>query len=70
MVTRRSRVGERRWPMAAAVLLTGLLRIALPPQLRLNDARPVLFAVLLGLVVAPSWPTLGGSTGKRPGCVS
>ena len=52
MVTRRSRVGERRWPMAAAVLLTGLLRIALPPQLRLNDARPVLFAVLLGLVVA------------------
>jgi len=52
MVTRRGRVGERRWPMAAAVLLTGLLRIALPPQLRLNDARPVLFAVLLGLVVA------------------
>ena len=48
----RTRTGERRWPMATAVLLTGLLRTTLPPQLRLNDARPVLFAVLLGLVVA------------------
>jgi hypothetical protein len=47
-----TRTGERRWPMAPAVLLTGLLRTTLPPQLRLNDARPVLFIVLLALVVA------------------
>jgi hypothetical protein len=51
MATRRTRIGERRWPMAAAVLLTGALRIALPPQLRLNDAGPALFVVLFGLVV-------------------
>ncbi len=38
--------------MAAAVLLTGVLRITLPPQLRLHDAGPVLFVVLLGLVIA------------------
>jgi hypothetical protein len=51
MATRWTRVGERRWPMAAAVLLTGALRIALPPQLRLNDAGPALFVVLFGLVI-------------------
>jgi uncharacterized membrane protein len=52
MATRRARIGERRWPMAAAVLLTGVMRIALPSQLRLNDARPLLFVILLGLIVA------------------
>jgi hypothetical protein len=36
--------------MAMAVLLTGLLRTTLPAQLRLNEARPVLFVVLLVLV--------------------
>jgi uncharacterized membrane protein len=51
MATRRTRVGERGWPTAAAVLLTGALRITLPPQLRLNDAGPVLFVVLFGLVI-------------------
>ena len=45
------RVGERRWPTAAAVLLIGVLRITLPPQLRLNDAGPVLLVVLFGLVI-------------------
>jgi hypothetical protein len=52
VATRRTRVAERRWPTAAAVLLTGALRITLPPQLRLNDAGPVLFVALLGLVIA------------------
>ena len=52
MVTRRDRVGERRWLMTAAVLLTGVLRVTLPPQLRVNDARPVLLVVLLGLIIA------------------
>ena len=27
MATRRTRVGERRWPTAAAVLFTGVLRV-------------------------------------------
>jgi hypothetical protein len=48
---RRAHVGESRWPMAAAVLLTGALRIALPAQLRLSDAGPLLFVVLSGLVI-------------------
>jgi hypothetical protein len=51
MATRRTRIGESRWPVAATVLLTGALRIVLPPQLRLNDAGPVLFVVLVGLVI-------------------
>jgi uncharacterized membrane protein len=38
--------------MAAAVLLAGGLRIFLPDQLRLNDARPVFLAVLAVLVIA------------------
>src|SRR5215469_15099764 len=52
MVTKPAQVGERRWPMAAAVLLTGALRIFLPPQLRLNDARPLFAVVLVVLIVA------------------
>jgi uncharacterized membrane protein len=51
MATRRTRIRESRWPAAAAVLLTGAMRIALPPQLRLNDAGPALFVVLFGLVI-------------------
>ena len=52
MATKRARVGERRWPMAAAVLLAGTLRLFLPPQLRLDDARPVALVVLAVLMVA------------------
>lgn len=37
--------------MAAAVLLAGLMRIFLPPQLRLNDARWVFLVLLVVLVV-------------------
>jgi hypothetical protein len=44
--------GERRWPMASAVLLAGLLRVFLPPELRTRDARPVLILLLVVLVVA------------------
>jgi hypothetical protein len=69
MATRRTRVGERRWPTAAAVLLTGALRITLPPQLRLNDAGPALFVVLLGLVIvlilADRGPTDRRATWRR-----
>jgi len=52
MATKQAQVGERRWPMAAAVLLAGSLRIFLPPQLRLNDARPLFIVVLAVLMVA------------------
>ena len=52
MATKRARVGERRWPMAAAVLLAGTLRLFLPPQLRLDDARPLALVVLAVLMVA------------------
>ena len=43
--------GEARWPMAVAVLLTGVLRTFLPPQLRLHDARWLFLALLVVLVV-------------------
>ena len=52
MVTKQAQVGERRWPMAAAVLIAGGLRIFLPPQLRLNDARPLFAVVLAVLIIA------------------
>ena len=38
--------------MAAAILVAGLMRTALPPQLRLNDARPLLPVVLIVLMAA------------------
>jgi uncharacterized membrane protein len=40
--------GESRWPMAVAVLATGVLRVLLPSQLRIHDAR---WAFLLLLVI-------------------
>ena len=50
MSTETARKGERRWPMAAAILVAGLMRTALPPQLRLNDARPLMPIVLIVLM--------------------
>ena len=38
--------------MAVAVLLAGAMRAALPAQLRVDDARPVFFVVLVALMVA------------------
>jgi hypothetical protein len=52
MATNRVQVGERRWPMAAAVLVAGGLRIFLPSQLGLDDARPLFVVVLAVLMVA------------------
>jgi hypothetical protein len=43
--------GEHWWPMALAVISTGLLRLALPSQLRDDDARWVLLALLVVLLV-------------------
>ena len=42
--------GEARWPMAVAVLVAGVLRTFLPPELRLHDAR-WLFLVLLAVLI-------------------
>ena len=42
--------GERRWPMALAVLAAGGLRAALPSQLRNGDARWALITVLVTLL--------------------
>jgi hypothetical protein len=50
MATKRAQVGERRWPMAAAVLIAGGMRIFLPLQLRLHDARPLFLVEGLGQV--------------------
>jgi hypothetical protein len=70
MQTKRARLGERRWPMAIAALLTGVMRAALPPQLRLDDARPVMFVVLAVLIAVLILATPGGSTASEPGCAS
>jgi hypothetical protein len=46
--------GEPRWPMALAVLATGLLRAALPKELRAGDSRwlyLVVITVLLGVLI-------------------
>jgi hypothetical protein len=50
----KARVGEPRWPMALAVIATGLLRATLPPQLRNGDAAwvlTILLVVLLGALI-------------------
>ena len=52
LVQRKGRLGEPRWPMAIAVLATGLLRAALPHQLRNGDAAWLfLFLVVVLLAV-------------------
>src|SRR5690349_3439790 len=52
MDAKQAHVGERRWPMAVAVLIAGGLRVFLPNQLRLDDARPAFIVVLAALIVA------------------
>ena len=46
-----SRVGERRWPMALAVLAAGGLRALLPPEIRNGDPRWLFLAILIPLLV-------------------
>jgi len=51
---RPPRVGEKRWPMALAVLAAGGLRAVLPPELRNGDTRWAfvgVVVVLLGILV-------------------
>jgi hypothetical protein len=44
--------GEARWPMALAVIVTGLLRATLPPELRNGDARWLFLVLLVALLGA------------------
>lgn len=48
--TRPGRLGEPRWPMAVAVLATGLLRAALPHQLRDGEAAWLFLALVVVLL--------------------
>src|ERR1700759_2821045 len=50
LVQDTTRTGERRCPMALAVLAAGGLRAALPPQLRNGDARWAFIVVVVGLL--------------------
>lgn len=49
---RPPRAGERRWPMALAVLAAGGLRAVLPAQIRAGDARWLFLVVVLALLAA------------------
>jgi hypothetical protein len=46
----RARPGEPRWPMALAVVATGLLRAALPTELRNGDAAWLFLVLVVGLL--------------------
>ena len=46
----RARPGEPRWPMAIAVVATGLLRAALPHELRNGDASWLFLVIVLVLL--------------------
>ena len=47
-----ARKGETRWPMALAVLVVGVLRVFLPPELRINDASGLFLVIVAVMVVA------------------
>jgi uncharacterized membrane protein len=44
--------GESRWPMALAVLAVGVMRLFLPPELRVSDASGLFLVVIVVMVVA------------------
>jgi uncharacterized membrane protein len=46
----KARLAEPRWPMALAVVATGLLRAALPPELRNGDAAWLFLVLVVGLL--------------------
>jgi hypothetical protein len=46
----KTRLGEPRWPMALAVVATGLLRAALPHELRNGDAAWLFLVLIVGLL--------------------
>jgi len=51
-VAQEAHQGEPRWPMALAVIATGLLRATLPPQLRNGDAAWLFLVLLIVLLAA------------------
>jgi hypothetical protein len=46
----KARLGEPRWPMAIAVIATGLLRATLPVELRNGDAAWLFLVLVVGLL--------------------
>ena len=44
--------GESRWPMALAVLTVGVMRLFLPPELRVSDASGLFLVVIVVMGVA------------------
>src|SRR3954465_11335297 len=46
------KVGESRWPMAAAIVIAGILRATLPGSLRINDAPWLLGTVMIVMLGA------------------
>jgi hypothetical protein len=46
----QARLGEPRWPMAIAVVATGLLRATLPHELRNGDAAWLFLIIVVGLL--------------------
>jgi hypothetical protein len=46
----KARLGEPRWPMAIAVIATGLLRATLPRELRNGDAAWLFLVLVVGLL--------------------
>jgi hypothetical protein len=51
----RARLGEPRWPMAIAVVATGLLRAALPHELRNGDAAWLFLVLVVGIINVSSF---------------
>jgi hypothetical protein len=49
-IQQQTRLGEPRWPMALAVVATGLLRATLPHQLRNGDAAWLFLVLVVGLL--------------------
>jgi hypothetical protein len=52
MARMADRAGERRWPMALAVLVAGGLRTVLPAQLRAGDSRWLVAVIVFALLAA------------------
>jgi hypothetical protein len=52
MARMADRAGERRWPMALAVLVAGGLRTVLPAQLRAGESRWLVAVIVFALLAA------------------
>jgi len=62
----KTRLAEPRWPMAIAVVATGLLRAALPHELRNGDAAWLFLVLVVGLLAVLSIGDPGRIDRDRP----